>query len=49
MKFAKVLRTQVFFIEHLLVAASVLCKDFVDIIYEGSHTHTRRRLYVVAA
>ena len=35
--------------EHL-VAASVLCKDFGDIIYEDSHTHnTRRRLYVVAA
>ena len=30
------------------VAASVFCKDFVDITYENSHAHTRR-LNVAAA
>ena len=31
-----------------LVAASVFCKDFVNISYDNSHTHTRR-LFVDAA
>ena len=30
------------------MAASVFCKDFVDISYENSHTHTRR-FFVAAA
>ena len=30
------------------MATSLLCKDFVDINYEDSHTHSRR-LYVAAA
>ena len=46
MKFAKFLGT--LFHRAPLVAASVFCKDFVDISYENSHTHTRR-LYVAAA
>ena len=36
-----------FFIENLLVATSVLCKDFVDISCKNSHN--TRRLYVAAA
>ena len=45
-KFAKFLRTS--FYRTPPVAASVFCKDFVDISYENSHIRTRR-LYVSAA